>query len=161
MKVINPYTGKMITVGGVTYKKVIYALFSEGYSEEDINSILRTTIIQKGGSSTPSGSRSRSGSGMFSELLSKVDTMNSSDPKISGHGSGQKKDIRIPDSKYHLLNSANPPNPTQHSWYHHHAPFSQNFGDYVCLKRSTLKDLGGFMRDAFFTDIDGINLSGK
>jgi hypothetical protein len=49
-------------------------------------------------------------------------------------------------SRYQRLASALPPNPEQHSWYHHHAPFAQNFGDYVCLKRSTLNDLGVFMQ---------------
>jgi flagellar biosynthesis GTPase FlhF len=56
---------------------------------------------------------------------------------------------KVPESKYHLISSTLPPNPESSSWYHHTAPFSQNFGDYVCLKKETLNELGTFMRDAF------------
>jgi len=59
----------------------------------------------------------------------------------------------IPKSKYQLISSKLPPNPEEHSWYHHHAPFSQNFGDYVCLKRNTLNEMGTFLRDALFTNV--------
>lgn len=56
--------------------------------------------------------------------------------------------VDIPESKYHRTSSNLPVNsPNQHSWYHHHAPFSQNFGDYVCIKRSALKDVGTFLSD--------------
>jgi hypothetical protein len=69
------------------------------------------------------------------------------------------QDPIIPKNKYHLINSSTAPAPpSAQSWQHYHAPFSQNFGYYVCLKRSTLRDLGGFLRDALVSDVDGIPL---
>jgi len=66
----------------------------------------------------------------------------------------------IPESKFHLINSSTAPSPpSAQSWQHYHAPFSQNFGDYVCLKRSTLKDLGVFLKDALISNVDGIPLN--
>ena len=99
-KVINPNTGRMIIVGGRTYKKV--------FSQKN----------QKGG-------------GMFNNLLDKAKDMNKS-----------QVEAPMPTSKL-------PPAPdaTDHSWYHHHAPFAQTFGDYVCLKKSTLKELGSFFKN--------------
>jgi hypothetical protein len=64
-----------------------------------------------------------------------------------------RDEIVIPKSKYQLITSALPPNQEEHSWYHHHSPFAQSFGDYVCLKRSTLQDMGTFLRDALFSDL--------
>lgn len=64
-----------------------------------------------------------------------------------------REDIMIPKSKYQLITSSLPPNQEEHSWYHHHSPFAQSFGDYVCLKRSTLQDMGTFLRDALFSDL--------
>ena len=97
-RVRNPYTGRMIIVGGKTYRKV----FKE----------------QKGG-------------GVFDDLLDKA------------------KSMRDPNTKFHQIPSKLPPAPdaTDHSWYHHHAPFAQTFGDYVCLKKSTLRELGSFMKN--------------
>lgn len=60
--------------------------------------------------------------------------------------------VHIPQSRFHRTSSNMPVNPNQHSWYHHHAPFSQNFGEYVCIKRSTLKDLGTFLNDTLSAD---------
>lgn len=64
-----------------------------------------------------------------------------------------RDEVVIPKSKYQLIASALPPRPEEHSWYHHHSPFAQSFGDYVCLKRSTLQDVGTFLHDALFTDV--------
>jgi hypothetical protein len=63
-----------------------------------------------------------------------------------------RDDVVLPKSKYQLIASSLPPNPEEHSWYHHHSPFAQSFGDYVCLKRSTLQEMGTFLHDAMFTD---------
>lgn len=41
------------------------------------------------------------------------------------------------------------PAPEFHSYYHHHAPFSQVFGDYVCLKKDNLNDLATFLKTMF------------
>ncbi len=101
-RIINPNTGRLIIVGGKTYKKV---------------------FNQKGGDG---------GGGVFNSLLDKAKDMNKS-----------VIEAPMPTSKL-------PPAPdsTDHSWYHHHAPFAQTFGDYVCLKKSTLKELGSFLKSA-------------
>ena len=55
----------------------------------------------------------------------------------------------IPRNKFELIPSKLAPAPksTEHSWYHHHAPFAQTFGDYVCLKKTSLKAMGSFLHD--------------
>ncbi len=70
----------------------------------------------------------QSGGGVFEELVDKAKNMN----------------VR---NKFELIPSKLTPAPksTEHSWYHHHSPFAQTFGDYVCLKKSSLKDLGNFI----------------
>ena len=67
---------------------------------------------------------------------------------VKPNTTGNPNEIVLPKSKYNLISSVLPPAPEEHSWYHHHAPFSQTFGDYVCLKRDTLKELGAFLHDA-------------
>lgn len=153
-KCINPYTGRIINVDGPTYKKVVQQLATEGHTASKIKRLLKPA--------------EQSGGGLFESLLDKAQSMGV-DPtkgeisdldevKLVSQGAGFKKDPVIPDSKYHLLNSNRPPNPTEHSWYHYHAPFSQNFGDYVCVKRSTLRDVGTFLRDALTADVNGGNV---
>lgn len=164
MKVRNPFTGRLITYGGSTYMKAYKELVLEGYSKQQINKMFGITM-QSGGSGArlraaaaaasakPSGTESKN---MFTSLVDKATSMEGNGPAA---GAGNPH-LKLPESKYHLINSENPPAPEQsESWYHHHAPFSQNFGDYVCLKRSSLKDLGVFLKDALFTDVDGMPLS--
>lgn len=153
-KCMNPYTGRIINIEGSTYKKIIQQLTAEGNGPAKIKRILKPVHVveQRGG-------------GLFESLVNKAQSMGL-DPtrdavddldgvKLVSQGAGFKKEPVIPDSKYHLLNSNRPPNPTEHSWYHYHAPFSQNFGDYVCVKRSTLRDVGTFLKDALVADING------
>lgn len=125
---VNPYTGRLINVNGKTYKHVVAKLRG---------------VNQGGGGG---------GDGLFDSLVTKATSM---EPRVTGEGAAFRDTPVLPDSKYHLLNSNRPPNPTEHSWYHYHAPFSQNFGDYVCLKRSTLRDLGSFLKDALTADVNG------
>ena len=77
----------------------------------------------------------QSGGGVFDKLLDKAKSMSETD--------------RDPQAKFHKVPSKLPPAPdsTDHSWYHHHAPFAQTFGDYVCLKKSTLRELGSFLKN--------------
>lgn len=142
----NPTTGRPIKVGGPTYKKLLRQ--------------------QRGGDATIADSVQsappQSDSGLFGGLLKKAENMgikqnavaDMAEINFTGEGSSRKKNPIVPDSKYHLLNSKLPPNPPEQSWYHYHAPLSQNFGDYVCLKRSTLKELGTFLKDSLFADIN-------
>lgn len=83
----------------------------------------------------------------FEKLLEKAKDYDAPLP-----GPGNTDSVNIPKSKYHRISSAMPVNPNQHSWYHHHAPFSQNFGEYVCVKRSALKDIGTFLKDSLLSD---------
>jgi hypothetical protein len=76
----------------------------------------------------------------YGEILKKAKNMEAANQRA------QLKQSAQAHSRYQRLASGLPPNPEQHSWYHHHAPFAQNFVDYVCLKRSTLNDLGVFMQ---------------
>lgn len=41
------------------------------------------------------------------------------------------------------------PNPEEHSWHHHHAPFYQVFNNYVCVKRDTLGEIRDFFMEMF------------
>lgn len=66
----------------------------------------------------------------------------------------QNGEVVVPINKYNLIPSNLPPAPPgSHSYYHHHAPFSQDFGDYVCLKKDTLKDISMFIRDSMMSSI--------
>ena len=115
-RVRNPYTGRMIIVGGKTYRKV----FSNRQDQSQ------------------SLGQSQRGGGVFDDLLNKAQSMNS-----------KPSTKRDPNAKFHQVPSKLPPAPdsTDHSWYHHHAPFAQTFGDYVCLKKSTLRELGSFLKN--------------
>jgi hypothetical protein len=42
-----------------------------------------------------------------------------------------------------------PPNPEEHSWHHHHAPFYQVFNNYVCIKKDTLGEIRNFFLEMF------------
>lgn len=50
-------------------------------------------------------------------------------------------------SKYEIESLYSPPDPPQNSWYHYHAPITQRFGDYLCVKRSFLRDIGEVIDD--------------
>ena len=153
-KCINPYTGRIIHINGSTYKKIIQQLAAEGTGSAKIKRMLKPIHVVE-----------QQGGGLFESLVDKAQSMDLNPTKTAvkdldgvklvSQGAGFKKEPVIPDSKYHLLNSNRPPNPTEHSWYHYHAPFSQNFGDYVCVKRSTLRDVGTFLKDALVADING------
>lgn len=41
------------------------------------------------------------------------------------------------------------PNPQEHSWHHHHAPFYQVFNNYVCIKKDTLGEISNFFIEMF------------
>ena len=96
---------------------------------------------------------------MFARLVEKSIAMNE-DPaarvgelseraKLAGRRKGDKS---ILDSDVSLFESTNPVAPAQHSWWHHHAPMYQKFGDYLCVKRSTLREMGGLLTEAFAKD---------
>jgi len=123
--ILNPLSGRQIQIGGKTHKKVLRMI---------TNSL--DNDLQYGGAVKNNAKKSDD---FFEKLLSKTQKVDKQGQIIKG---------KLPKSKYHLISSELPPNPDQHSWYHHHAPFSQNFGDYVCLKKSTLKELGTFLKDS-------------
>ena len=52
-------------------------------------------------------------------------------------------------SPYAMVSSQLPPNPTQQSWYHYQAPNYQTFGDYVCIKKSFLREAKNLMNEVF------------
>jgi len=139
-KIVNPLTGHKIQVGGKTYNKLMHTI---AYIDE-----LLESEDQYGG-----GAGADKMDDFYESLLSKTKTLDTPAPSASGSRKDNGEAVNIPKSKYHLISSAMPPNPEQHSWYHHHAPFSQNFGDYVCLKKSTLRELGMFLKDSLQSDI--------
>ena len=143
--IINPMTGRKIQIGGRTYNNLIKTL-------ETIDGILEEDYHQYGGAIGKTAKNSaKAAASFYSDLAKKSKTLN--EPGVTVQGANSDGNINIPKSKYHLISSSLPPNPEQHSWYHHHAPFSQNFGDYVCLKKSTLRELGLFLRDSLLTDV--------
>lgn len=52
-------------------------------------------------------------------------------------------------SPYALISSESAPSSSQQSWYHYQAPIYQNFGDYVCIKKSFLTDTKNLFNDMF------------
>ena len=157
MSIVNPLTNRSIKVGGRTHKKLLKTLVTiEEVLEEDAMSQTGGAIgklvgglIKTAHTKGKAAARNKKNQKNFFESL-KQKSQTLDEPKV---GAGGGDDIVIPKSKYHLISSSLPPNPEHHSWYHHHAPFSQNFGDYVCLKKSTLKQLGLFLRDSLTTDV--------
>ena len=161
MSLTNPLTGRQIQYGGRTHRKLLKMsqTIDEILLEDDMQTY---AALQRGGAADGSGSEGHKGKvaqkaareekNFYDMLLRKSQQLDIPTP-INSKSLSPDKEINIPKSKYHLISSALPPNPEQHSWYHHHAPFSQNFGDYVCIKRSTLKDLGIFLRDSLGSDI--------
>jgi hypothetical protein len=143
-KIINPFTGRKITVGGVVYKRL--NLLSRGHQfggakEKAADSVrLFDTGVLKQQSEK-----------FFDKLVNK------SSPKpipTKLAASTEEEPTIIPKNKYSLVGSNLPPAPQQtHSYYHHHAPFAQDFGSYVCLKKDTLRDLGMFLRDSMFSSV--------
>ncbi len=151
MSLTNPLTGRKIREGGPTHRKLLRALIT-------IEDIQKPKTRQRGGGKKKEApgkvvqSQKDDHDDFYKKLLKKTQKLDTPVP-VRGTGSKDDDSVTIPKSKYHLISSAMPPNPEQHSWYHHHAPFSQNFGDYVCLKKSTLQDLGVFLRDSLLSDI--------
>lgn len=128
--IVNPLTGRRIAVGGRTHRKIQSLI-------RDIDRQTQTQTQTGGGPDVP-------GPSFYQKLLE--------DAKKSPDAKGlpvpvSSDTVILPKSKYNLISSVMPPNPEQHSWYHHHAPFSQTFGDYICLKKSTLHEIGVFLKD--------------
>lgn len=156
MWIINPLTGRKIKEGGPTHVRLLRALDTIADSLDDRAAKGRgSRRPQRGGGKKKEApgkvvkEMEERSDDFYKRLLEKTQRL---DAPVTGAG-GTDESVTIPKSKYHLISSAMPPNPEQHSWYHHHAPFSQNFGDYVCLKRSTLQDLGTFLRDSLLSDV--------
>ena len=133
MSLKNPITGRKIRYGGVTHRKLLQ---QHGGTLPLIGKVVAKTTKEN--------------KDFFSALLDKSRSLNELHPSQSKNSN---ENIVLPKSKYALISSVMPPAPEEHSWYHHHAPFAQNFGDYVCLKRSTLQDLGTFLHDSLITDV--------
>lgn len=156
-KIINPLTGRKITVGGAVHMKI-------------------SKIIQYGGAGGATGSSPSQKpqtkqvpdtrkfdtnvlyqqSEKFFDKLAKSDGGRKPIPTKLAANVDTEMPI-IPKSRYNLIGSNLPPAPAgSHSYYHHHSPFSQDFGDYVCLKKDTLRDVGMFLRDSMFRSVDNI-----
>lgn len=138
----NPFTGRKIKEGGPTHKKLLKL---QGELKKEMR---RPTLPerQNGGGQ----GETQETADFYKSLLSKAKNVKYG-PKKGAKDTHTPS--TIPKSKYHLISSNLPPAPEEHSWQHHHAPFSQNFGDYVCLKKSVLSELGMFLRDALTADI--------
>lgn len=174
--ITNPLTGRQIQVGGKTHLKLLKVIATiDDVFQEDMQSggnpkVSKTTASSYNLSPNPRqqlniannigkpikgkvAQQSVKDSADFYEgLLTKTLKLNV--PVVTAAAASKDSDkINIPESKYNLISSAMPPNPEQHSWYHHHAPFSQTFGDYVCLKKSTLQELGMFLKDSLMSDL--------
>jgi hypothetical protein len=161
-KVINPLTGRKITVGGATYRRVHSQLGgaptksakpvtaasapnpqkTEAQMEMDNIRRFDTDVL-------------RQQSEKFFDQLVNKSVLHTSKPVPTKLGASTEDEPPvIPKNKHALIGSNLPPAPPQtHSYYHHHAPFAQDFGSYVCLKKDTLRDLGMFLRDSMFTSV--------
>lgn len=157
-RLIKALNGYSYSQGGLNKEQLALiindnGIDSRGMPRHKMENEIRVLLTNQSGGAGP-------GNNIFKDLVRKAKGMGGvkgADHNMNdGSGvvsSGYKKTKIVPESKYHLIPSNSAPNPEQHSWYHHHSPFSQNFGDYVCLKRSTLKELGVFMKDALFSDV--------
>lgn len=152
MSLVNPLTGRKIQKGGKTHMKLLKMLAF--IDEIEGGGCSNGPPVQYGGRSTETDQyvidTDKKKEDYYESLLKKSKKL---DTVQLAPTAGGPENVMIPKSKYQLISSGLPPNPQQHSWYHHHAPFAQNFGEYVCLKRSHLKELGVFLRDAMFADI--------
>ena len=74
-----------------------------------------------------------------------VDEIKNNEDNQTGGGNGQAIDeFRSP---YSLVSSKLAPNSRHQSWYHYQAPAYQNFGDYVCIKKSYLNTTRNLLHD--------------
>jgi hypothetical protein len=153
-KVTNPLTGRKITVGGATYRRVV-ALHNQlggtasptpvkTEAQMEVENIRRfdTSVLKQQSEK------------FFDQLVNKS-VKHTEKPIPTKLASTSEDDSPvIPKNIHALIGSKLPPaSPQTHSYYHHHAPFAQDFGSYVCLKKDTLRDLGMFLRDSMFTSI--------
>lgn len=160
-KIINPLTGRQIQRGGKTHKKLLATLayIDEVLTQDDEQEGggLLGKLASRVGTAAAKGKTAQANvkkAGDFYEnLLSKTRALDTPTPTVTGSRTDGGEEVNIPKSKYHLISSALPPNPEYHSWYHHHAPFSQDFGQTVCLQKSTLRELGLFLRDSLLSDV--------
>jgi len=155
-KIKNPLTGRLITVGGATHLKLKAAKVSKSKS--------KSKSKQTGGATPPKAEDLnvrlfdpkviQQQSEKFFDNLAKDQSLSKPEPtKLAA--TNEANGPVLPKNKNILIGSKLPPAPSQaHSYYHHHAPFSQSFGDYVCVKKETLRDLGMFIRDSMFSSVD-------
>ena len=155
-KIKNPITGRKITFGGVTHKKLLKSKQIGGAgakpsqpskpSTENLDSSLRLfdpSVIQQQSEK------------FFNDLVNKSTTEPTKPVPTKLSATSEFESPIVPKNKNVLIGSRLPPAPAQaHSYYHHHAPFSQDFGDYVCVKKDTLRDFGMFIRDSMFSSVD-------
>jgi hypothetical protein len=149
MSLRNPLTGRSIKIGGRTYKKLLKKMEAERLVVL-VGRRASKYVDQYGGEP-----RSNLGTGTAQDIdtkrKDKYETLvnESRDAlKFQANQPKVKTETEANAVKQQMDYASNlPPAPDQHSWYHHHAPFSQTFGDYVCLKKSTLKELGSFLQD--------------
>ena len=151
MWITNPLTGRKIKKGGKTHKKLLDML------EYIVDETCPRSKGQRGGATpsapAPVGEVATETKQLDDDFYKKLAKKSQSLDKIKPYKKGATDTVNVPKSKYDVISSALPPNPVQHSWYHHHTPFSQNFGDYVCLKKSTLQELGLFLKDSLLSDV--------
>lgn len=161
--IINPLTGRRIKYGGPTHRKLLRAMGQRGEHGQGAEAPMPQPQPQREQGPPQARESARRGKvaqeaaqkdkDFFAGLLERSQKLDTYVP-VNPNGPGDR--LEIPKSKYSLISASLPPAPEAHSWYHHHAPFAQNFGDYVCLKRSTLQELGTFMHDALASDIRSI-----
>jgi hypothetical protein len=152
-QVVNPLTGRKIIVGGATHKRITSLINKIGGQPQDKDKPksqtkqpaedvrrFRTDVLSQQ-------------SDKFFESLIKLPAGKPVPTALAVTTDGEMP--VIPKSKFNLISSNLPPAPSgSHSFYHHHAPFSQDFGEYVCLKKDTLRDVGMFLRDSFFRSVE-------
>ena len=167
-KIKNPITGRKITFGGTTHKRLLKLkqiggagstllpdpskpssrdpLSKEPSNTENLDSSLRLfdpSVIQQQSEK------------FFNNLVDKSTTERTKPVPTKLAATSEFENPVVPKNKHVLIGSRLPPAPAQaHSYYHHHAPFSQDFGDYVCVKKDTLRDFGMFIRDSMFSSVD-------
>ena len=156
MSLRNPLTGHRIKYMGPTHRKLLELTYDIDEILSNPNPVQIPIMPRQTGGDPLKGKTAQKGAkeakSFFENLLKKSQQLETIAPQ-NGKANSGSDNVVIPKNKYALMSSVLPPNPEQHSWYHHHSPFAQNFGDYVCLKRSTLSELGTFLHDSMNSDV--------
>lgn len=155
----NPFTNHLIRINGSTYLRIkrdlqtYYPDLCDLYREPKKNKYSNRTLSRtmKGGKKGSSfGSVKNKLSTKLSGFKQKMKARNQPESRTDVPITPEviPKLTKTEISKM-MDRTGMSPAPETHSWYHHHAPFAQTFGDYVCIKKDNLNDIANFLKLMF------------